>query len=49
MQIQKYIKLLEENGYIVLTKVELNKIVQNAKLGKTSIVDKNGKIVGWKD
>lgn len=49
MQIQKYIKHVEDNGYIVLTKIELDKIIQNSKLGKTPIVNNKGKVIGWKE
>lgn len=47
--IKKNIDYLEGLGYIVLTKLELNEIVKKSKLGKIPVLDRRGKIVGWRE
>lgn len=49
MNTQKIIEFLEKEGYIVLTKLDIRKIIDNLRLGKKPTLNKNGKIVGWTD
>ncbi len=47
--IKDNINYLENNGYIVMSKIELDSIVKNAKLGKKPVVNPKGKIIGWRE
>lgn len=47
LNVQKNITWLEQMGYIVMTKIELDRIIKEVKLGKTIVRDKNGKPKGF--
>lgn len=42
-------EFLEKNGFIVLTKLEIRKIIDNLMLGKKPVLNQKGKITGWLD
>jgi hypothetical protein len=46
-EIKKHVDILQNFGYIVITKIELDRIINGVKLGKTIRVDRFGKPVGF--
>lgn len=47
--VKRNIDYLENLGFIILTKLELNDIIRNAKLGKVPVVHPKGRIIGWRE
>ncbi len=47
--IKDNITYLENMGYLIMTKLELDSIIRNAKLGKVPVKNAKGKIVGWRE